>query len=125
MSNGYNFEIGDWVCVDDYIYGQIVDLHSSWAVVEFDTGTGGGSFSFKLSEMRKAEPPKYKEFVKYVRINYHHNTDVLELENHLSMNGYNFGIDRFRCYLFVYVDELAYVETILTDRNIVYEVLEN
>lgn len=64
------------------------------------------------------------EYIEYVRITYHSSTDVLELENHLSMNGYNFGIDRFRRYLFVYIDELAYVETILTDRNIIYEVME-
>lgn len=63
-----------------------------------------------------------KEIIEYARISYHPNTDVLELENHLAMNGYNFGIDKFRHYLFVYVDELAYVETILEDRNIIYEV---
>jgi hypothetical protein len=120
-----NFEIGDWVYADEWCYGQITDLHSSWAVVEFQTDTGGGSFSFKLDDLVKAPAPENKrEFIEYVRIVLHHDTDMLELENHLSMNGYNFGIDRFRHYLFVYIDELAYVETILSDRDIVYEVTE-
>jgi hypothetical protein len=52
------FKIGDWVYAEDWCYGQIVDLHSSWAVVEYSTPAGGGSFSFKLSELYKAEPPK-------------------------------------------------------------------
>lgn len=53
-----NFKVGDWVYADDWLYGQIVDMHSSWAVVEFETANGGGNFSFKLSELQKAEPPK-------------------------------------------------------------------
>lgn len=77
---------------------------------------------YKDYDYRKDVPTN--GFVEYVRINYNPTADILELENHLAMNGYNFGIDRHRCYLFVYIDELAYVETILTDRDIIYEVLE-
>lgn len=59
-----NFQIGDWVYADDWCYGQIMDIHSSWAIVEYDTVTGGGSFSFKLSELSKAPAPKHTKTVK-------------------------------------------------------------
>ena len=49
--------------------------------------------------------------------------DLNELENHLSMNGYNFGFDRNRNLLFVSMDEFDYVETILHDRRIVHAAL--
>lgn len=77
---------------------------------------------YKDYDYRKDIP--MNEFIEYVRITYHPSTDILELENHLAMNGYNFGIDKAKRYLFVFVDELAYVETILKDRNIIYDVLE-
>lgn len=60
------------------------------------------------------------EFIEYVCILLHANTDLDELENHLSMNGYNFGIDKNRNLLFVFIDEFDYVATILSDRNIIY-----
>ena len=60
------------------------------------------------------------EFIEYVCILLHVGTDLEELENHLSMNGYNFGIDKSRNLLFVYVEEVDYVETILNDRNIIH-----
>ena len=61
-----------------------------------------------------------REFVEYVCILLHVGTDLEELENHLSMNGYDFGIDKSRNLLFVFVEEVDYVETILNDRNIIY-----
>ena len=61
------------------------------------------------------------EFIKYVCILLHVDTDLKELENHLSMNGYNFGIDKKRNLLFVFIDEFDYVEEILADRNIIYD----
>ena len=61
-----------------------------------------------------------KEFIDSVCILLHVGTDLEELENHLSMNGYNFGIDKNRNLLFVYVEEVDYVETILNDRNIIH-----
>lgn len=63
-----------------------------------------------------------KEFVEYVCIIIEGNADINELENHLYMNGYNFGIDRNRSLLFVYVEEIDYVETILKDRDITYDI---
>lgn len=63
-----------------------------------------------------------EELVEYARIYIHDDTDLSELENHLSMNGYDFGLDEKRKVLFVLIDELAYVETILTDRNIDYRI---
>ena len=62
------------------------------------------------------------EFVEYMCILLHANADLEELENHLSMNGYNFGIDKSRNLLFVFIDEFDYVETILADRNIIHGV---
>ena len=60
------------------------------------------------------------EFIEYVYILLHVGTDLEELENHLSMNGYNFGIDKKRNLLFVLIDEFDYVEEILADRNIIH-----
>ena len=65
-----------------------------------------------------------REFVEYACIHYHGETDVQELVYHLSMNGYDFGIDKSRCLLFVLVDDVDYVETILDDRNILYHTRE-
>lgn len=61
------------------------------------------------------------EFIEYVCILLHVGTDLEELENHLSMNGYNFGIDKKRNLLFVFIDEFDYVEEILADKNIIYD----
>jgi hypothetical protein len=63
-----------------------------------------------------------RDFVEYVRIDINPGTDLTELEEHMSMNGYHFGIDKNRHLLFVYLDELDYVETILEDRYVVYDV---
>lgn len=64
-----------------------------------------------------------EEIYEYARIYFLNNDfDLEELDNHLSMNGYDFGIDVKRMYLFVPIDELDYVEAILTDRNIDYDV---
>ena len=60
------------------------------------------------------------EFVEYVCILLQVGTDLEELEDHLSMNGYNFGMDKSRNLLFVFIDEFDYVETILADRNIIH-----
>lgn len=61
-----------------------------------------------------------RDFIEYVCIILDANTDFDELDNHLSMNGYYFGIDKKRNLLFVYIEDVAYVETILDDRNIDY-----
>lgn len=61
-----------------------------------------------------------REFVEYVCILLYVDTDLEELENHLSMNGYDFGMDKSRNLLFVSIDEVDYVETILADRNIIH-----
>lgn len=67
-----------------------------------------------------------REFMEYVRI-YIRNASETDLENldaHLSMNGYNFGMDKERKLLFVFVEEVDYIETILTDRNFRFGVEE-
>lgn len=56
--NDIGFKIGDWVYADDWCYGQIVDMHSSWAIVEFETYGGGGSYSFKVTELKHAPAPR-------------------------------------------------------------------
>lgn len=63
-----------------------------------------------------------RDFVEYALISLSNSTDMEELDNHLSMNGYDFGIDKKRNLLFVAGDEIDYVETILKDRNIYYQV---
>ena len=64
-----------------------------------------------------------EEFIEYARIYIHDiDADLEELENHLSMNGYDFGIDKKRRVVFVFIDELSYVETILEDREIDYSI---
>ena len=60
------------------------------------------------------------EFINYVCILLHVGTDLEELENNLSMNGYSFGIDKSRNLLFVPIDDFDYVEEILADRNIIH-----
>jgi hypothetical protein len=60
--------------------------------------------------------------VEYANIAIYGNADLEELEIHLSRNGYDFGIDKKKNILFVIIDELSYVETILADRDIVYGV---
>lgn len=63
-----------------------------------------------------------REFIEYANIIIiDANADLQELENHLSMNGYDFGIDKKRKLLFVNVEEINYIETILEDRDIKYE----
>ena len=61
-----------------------------------------------------------RDFVEYVQIVLGRDTDIDELEKHLSMNAYNFGIDRKRGYLFAYIEEIDFVESILLDREIKY-----
>lgn len=64
-----------------------------------------------------------REFVEYVSIVMNADADIDELDEHLSMNGYDFGIDRKRNLLFVNMEEVAYVETILDDRDIEYKTI--
>lgn len=63
-----------------------------------------------------------RDFVEYALISLGNGVYMEELDNHLSMNGYDFGIDKKRNLLFIVGDELDYVETILKDRNIYYQV---
>ncbi|MBO5969896.1 MAG: hypothetical protein J6S14_15520 [Clostridia bacterium] len=65
-----------------------------------------------------------KELIEYASILLYGNVDFEELENHLSANGYDFGIATNRNLLFVVIDEVDYVENILADRNITYVVRE-
>ena len=70
------FKIGDWVYAGDWCYGQILDFdgqEKDIAVVEYDTGTGGGSMSFDLEDLEPAEPP-----TKMTELNqYHFNRDEM------------------------------------------------
>lgn len=61
-------------------------------------------------------------YVEYVNIHINKNADVDELDEHLSKNGYDFGIDRKRNLLFVNIEEVPYVATILADRSIAYKI---
>ena len=53
-----NFQIGEWVYVDDWFYGRIMDIDGESVFVEFETDRGGGSLSFNLCELRHAPSPK-------------------------------------------------------------------
>lgn len=52
------FNIGDWVYGSDWCYGVITDIKDDFAVVEYETCSGGGNCSFMLEDLKKAEPPK-------------------------------------------------------------------
>lgn len=67
-----------------------------------------------------------REFITYICIEVLNSSSsaVWEVINHLSMNGYKFGYDSYAGNLFVYDEELAYVETILEDRGIDYRIEE-
>jgi hypothetical protein len=51
------------------------------------------------------------------------NYDVLELQSHLSLNGYHFHINSKGTTILIFSEELDYLETILRDRNIDYEII--
>jgi hypothetical protein len=53
----HEFKVGDYVYVDDWCYGQIVDISEEGARVEFDTPGGGGSYMFDFDELEPADPP--------------------------------------------------------------------
>ena len=52
------FNVGDWVYASDWCYGCITEIEDGFAVVEFDTDSGGGNCSFMLEDLKKAEAPK-------------------------------------------------------------------
>lgn len=62
------------------------------------------------------------ETIKYVRYDLIDGTDTEELISHLSMNGYTFGFDQSSNALFIWEEQTSYLETILSDRSIVFEV---
>lgn len=47
------FSIGDKVYVGDWFYGTIIYIEDGVAWCEFETGRGGGTLVFNLSELRK------------------------------------------------------------------------
>lgn len=63
----HNFNVGDWVYAGNIVYGQITEIveadGESYAYVEFDTGTGGGSLTFTLDDLQLAEPSKETKFI--------------------------------------------------------------
>ena len=58
-----NFNVGDWVYASDWCYGCITEIEDGFAVVEFNTDCGGGSFSFLFEELKKAEAPDENRIV--------------------------------------------------------------
>lgn len=60
------------------------------------------------------------EYLRYIRYDLAKETDTIELISHLSMNGYEYGFDMKSYSLFIYEEEMAYVETIMNDRKIIY-----
>ena len=60
------FEVGDWVYAGDWCYGQIVDIdfEKGEALVEFDTGSGGGSLWFEFGELTRVSMKGETTFMK-------------------------------------------------------------
>ena len=54
----------------------------------------------------------------YFKVEIEQSMDIDGLCSHLEMNGYNF--ERIHNHLYVFEDELSYVETIMQDRHIIY-----
>lgn len=63
-----DFKIGDWVYAGDWCYGEIVSIDEDNDIifVEFDTGTGGGTWSFERDEVRFAEERKSKKKIYFL-----------------------------------------------------------
>lgn len=47
-----NIKIGDKVYVSDYVEGTVIDIDNELAVVEYSTGTGGGSLPIHIDELK-------------------------------------------------------------------------
>ena len=52
------FNAGDCVYASDWCYGIITDIEDDFAVIEYETCSGGGRCSFMFKDLKKAEPPK-------------------------------------------------------------------
>ncbi len=57
------FDVGDWVYGSDWCYGFITKIKDGFAVVEYDTFSGGGSCSFMIEDLKKAEAPDENRIV--------------------------------------------------------------
>ena len=55
MKEEKKFKVGDHVYVSDWFYGTIVCIDGDEAMCEFNTDRGGGTLSFKLSDLLKEE----------------------------------------------------------------------
>lgn len=53
-----NFNLGDYVYAEGWVYGKIVYIDKEYAEVEFNTMRGGGSLTFALEDLEHAEKPK-------------------------------------------------------------------
>ena len=49
------FKVGDKVYASDWCYGEIIRIEDDIADIEFETAGGGGTVSFKLSELQHEE----------------------------------------------------------------------
>ena len=60
------FEVDDWVYAGDWLYGQIADIDydKGEALVEFDTGSGGGSVWFEFGELTRVSMKRESTFIK-------------------------------------------------------------
>lgn len=57
------FNVGDWVYASDWCYGFITKIEEGFAVVEYDTFSGGGNCSFMIEDLKKAEAPDENRIV--------------------------------------------------------------
>ena len=61
-----SFEVDDWVYAGDWLYGQIagIDYDKGEALVEFGTGSGGGSAWFEFGELTRVSIKRESTFIK-------------------------------------------------------------
>lgn len=73
----HEFNIGDWVYAGDYFYGQIVEFEDDYAHVEFDTGFGGGTLTFALTDLQPAKPHEETKYAVTIIFSYDPEVSVL------------------------------------------------
>ena len=102
------FNVGDWVYGSDWCYGVITDIitdiKGDFADVEYETDRGGGSCSFLLEDLKKAEPPKRNALETLPQYHFNRNDfcrvmfDVFTSEEYVDLDvecGCNTHLDNF------------------------------
>lgn len=65
MTNLAGFNVGDDVCTD-FCIGVVMDIEEDSVLIEFDTGSGGGSFWCDNSEVAPYKPKRQTNYEKLI-----------------------------------------------------------